>query len=232
MQRSALPEPARRGLAEHLRRHAAAVEAAGRLGWKLAFNVQPIQQRLQLPGSLVAGLTRRTLLERGRAYSVRADAQVALEAEVAVRLGCAVAATDVPAQVARAVTHWAPAIEVLELDRPFDELEQILAEGVFHRGVVLGEWRAPSDAVALRGLKARVWSGDEPICEVDAEQATGDVRSVLTHVAALLEPFGHSLQAGDVLILGSMNPPTRAHPNSQFRVEIDRVGEVSLELSS
>ena len=32
-----------------------------------------------------------------------------------------------------------PAIEVIDIARPFEELEDILAEGVFHRGVLFGD---------------------------------------------------------------------------------------------
>ena len=118
-----------RGLTTHLNRFDARTQGAtARLGWKVAFNVRPVQERLGLSGSLVAGLTRATLHDGARPYSLAGATRPALEAEVAVWLGRNIAAEDPEEQVAAAIAAWAPAIELVDFDRPFDELETILAE--------------------------------------------------------------------------------------------------------
>jgi len=226
-----LPDAAQRGLAEHLRRHRAALDAGrGRLGWKVAFNPAAVQQRLGIAYSLAAGLTRATLLDAEASYALDGSRRVALEAEVAVRLGRPIAASDSPEVIARAVEAWAPAIEVVEFDRGLDELEAILAEGVFHRAVKLGAWMDVPPGASLKGLRARVSLGADSVCDVDALEATGEACAVLSHVARLLGPFGGALVQGDVIILGSMNPMTPARENATFRLELSGVGEVALEL--
>jgi len=226
-----LPDAAQRGLTEHLRRHHAALEAGrGRLGWKVAFNPEAVQQRLGIAYALAAGLTRATLLDPGASYALGGSRRVALEAEVAVRLGRPVAPSDSLDVIARAIAAWAPAIEVVEFDRALDDLEPILAEGVFHRAVTFGPWVEVGEGASLKGLHARVSLGAESVCDVDALEATGDACAVLSHVARLLGPFGGELAPGDVLILGSMNPMTPARANATFRLELSGVGEVALEL--
>src|SRR5689334_11509294 len=92
-----------RGLAAHLKRFALAGCDGRRLGWKVAFNVRAIQDRLGLSGSLVAGLTRATVHDAAVAHSLAGAASAALEAEVAVWLDRDIAPHDSEATVAGAI---------------------------------------------------------------------------------------------------------------------------------
>jgi 2-oxopent-4-enoate/cis-2-oxohex-4-enoate hydratase len=155
----------------------------------------------------------------------------ALEAEVAVWLCASIAPDGTEAAVAHAVTAWAPAIEIVDFDRGFDDLEAILEAGVFHRAVVLGEPTVPSNGANLEGHRARVeWAGNL-LCEVDAREATGNVASVLLHLARLLAPYDEALRKDDIVILGSMNPLTIAKPGEVFAVSINGIGHVEVALS-
>ncbi len=216
-----------RGLAEHLRR--LGVRIAGgeqRLGWKVAFNVRPVQETLGLQGSLIAGLTRATLATSDR-HSLAGAARPLLEAEVAVRLGRDFSPGMSEAERAGCVEAWAPAIEVVDLDRPLNELEAILSEGVFHRALHLGAAVPVPKGADLRGVFAKVDYAGERV-ELDARAATGHIPDVLDQLARLLEPFGERLRAGDWLILGSMNPPTPARPDAEFALELTHIGRVEL----
>jgi 2-keto-4-pentenoate hydratase len=201
-----------------------------RLGWKVAFNALSVQRSLSLPYSLIAGLTRETLLDDDGTYEVPEGGRVALEAEVAVRLGMGLT-DDTPDDVlAEAVEAWAPAIEIVEFDRPLDELEEVLAEGVFHRALAIGPWQAAPPGAPLSGIPAAVTLDGVPVCDVDAGEATGEVPALLGHIARLLARYGAELRAGDVLILGSMNPPCMASAPARFRVDMQSLGSVSVRL--
>ena len=220
-----------RGLAAHLRRFEAATRDGARLGWKVAFNVRPIQERLGLSGSLVAGLLRRTVHDPANPFSLAGTVAPALEAEVAVWLARDVNAAEPESAAALAVSHWAPAIELVDFDRPLDQLDQVLEEGVFHRAVVFGERVPVAPGADLAGRSVSVQYGGRIICEVDARVATGDVGAVLLHLARLLAPYGHRLAAGDALILGSMNPFTVAKAGERFESAVAGIGAVSLALT-
>ena len=220
-----------KGLAAHLRRFETASRDGARLGWKVAFNVRAIQERLGLSGSLVAGLLRRTVHDSAKPYSLAGAVAPALEAEIAVWLARDVNADDVESVVAAAVSHWAPAIELVDFDRPLGELDRVLEEGVFHRAVVFGEPVPVPAGADLGGRSVCVQYGGRTLCEVDARVATGEVGAVLRHLAQLLAPHGHRLAAGDAIILGSMNPFTVAKPGERFDVSVATIGEVSLALT-
>jgi 2-keto-4-pentenoate hydratase len=220
-----------RGLTEHLRRFRARVAAGEqRLGFKVAFNVQPVQEALGIRGSLIAGLTRTTLATSDR-HSLAGSTRAALEAEVAVRLGRDLSPTMSEAERAACVAEWAPAIEIVDFDRPFDQLEAILGEGVFHRAVCLGPALPTRQGADLGGVPAIVDYAGERLCELDARAATGHIPDVLAHLARLLEPFGERLRSGDWLILGSMNPPTLARPDAEFSLSLAGIGRVAVTLT-
>ncbi|HEX3596352.1 MAG TPA: fumarylacetoacetate hydrolase family protein [Polyangiaceae bacterium] len=219
-----------RGVAAHLKNFEDATRDGARLGWKVAFNVPAVQERLGLTGSLIAGLTRRTGHESGVFHSLTGASRPALEAEVAVWLGSDVAPDVTETDAASAVVAWAPAIELVDFNRPFEELEAIITEGVFHRAVVFGERNPVTPGADLAGRAVRVDYGGEILCEVDARVATGHAPAILQHLARLLAPYGHRLAAGDVIILGSMNPFTVAEPGRAFSVSIAGIGATSVLL--
>jgi 2-keto-4-pentenoate hydratase len=183
---------------------------------------------LGIPYSLVAGLTRGTLEPPDLPHSLEGSTRVALEAEIAVRLGRAVLPDMSLAEVAACVEGWAPAIEIVDFNRPFGELEQILSEGVFHRALRLGAFMPPAPGADLQGSSVRVECSGENACEVNARAATGHVPEVLAHLARLLGSFGESLAASDEVILGAMNPLTFANPGATFSVSVSGMGSISV----
>lgn len=218
-----------RGLAEHLRRfREQKAGGAARLGWKVAFNAPPIQKLLSIPYSLVAGLTRATLEPSESVHSLEGSIRVALEAEIAVRLGQKVLPSMSAEQIAACVEAWAPAIEIVDFNRPFDELEPILSEGVFHRALRLGPFVPPRPGADLQGLSVRVECTGQNAYEADARAATGHVPEVLAHLSRLLDQFGEGLAASDIVILGAMNPLTFAGAGTTFSVSVSEIGSISV----
>jgi 2-keto-4-pentenoate hydratase len=169
-------------------------------------------------------------VEAGSEHRIGDATRAALEAEVAVMLQQDIDPAATLEGISRSVAAWAPAIEVVDFDRPLEDIETILREGVFHRAVVLGQWQTPAPGADLCAVRARVEFAGEAICDVNAREATGDVAEVLSHLAKLLEPHGERLAAQDVVILGSMNPPTFARPDTTFTLDLSGIGRVSLEL--
>ena len=131
-----------------------------------------------------------------------------------------------------AVDAWAPALEVVEFNRPFEELEDVLAEGVFHKAVVLGPFKPPRPGVDLAGIEATVDLAEVRVCDVDAREATGPVPEVLRHLARLLDPFGERLASGDVIILGAMNPPCMGREGARFSLQLESVGDAVVHLGA
>ena len=217
-------------LRRHLARHAELIGAGDeRLGWKVAFNAPPVQERLGLSHSLVAGLRRSSILDPSRPHSLAGGTRVGLEAEVAVALRRDVRAGDEDTAIESAIEGIGPAIEVIDIDRSFDELAEIIAEGVFHRGVVFGEMQPAPPHASLAGIRAHVELDGKEVADLDAGAATGRPVDVLRLVARILEPLGEALRAGDRIILGSMNVPPPARAGADFALALTGWPKLRLE---
>jgi 2-keto-4-pentenoate hydratase len=103
---------------------------------------------------------------------------------------------------------------------------------VFHRAFRLGPTAVPAPGADLGGILARVEHAGRQLCEVDAREATGHVPDVLLSLARVLSSHGGRLAAGDIVILGSMNPPAFAEPETRFSLELSGVGAVSVDLKA
>ena len=65
-------------------------------------------------------------------------------------------------------------------------------------------------------MRARVELDGNGVAVLDAGVATGHPVKVLRLIAEILEPYGERLQAGDRIILGSMNAPPPAVAGCSF----------------
>ena len=177
---------------------------AERVGWKVGLNLPAVQERLGIATTVVGHLTSDTRLDPLGAHSLAGSVRPAAEPEIAAVLAADVAPGSSPEDVRAAIGQFAPAIEIVDVDLDFDDVEPIVAGNVFHRGVPAGDsgrrrrprtWRASacgSAATARRSTRS-------PVAE-----ALGDPAAVLSVVAERLGQGGELLRAGDAVICGSL----------------------------
>ncbi len=110
------------------RRRAALADGAASVGWKIGLNAPAIQQHFGLDGPVVGCLLSSTVMAHGDPIAVGGWAKPALEVEVAIRVG-----PD------GHIAGLAPALELVDLGDFFDEIGQIVAANICHRGVVFGD---------------------------------------------------------------------------------------------
>lgn len=203
---------------------------AGRTGWKTGLTAEPVKEALGISGGLTGFITTDTVLPDGAEIDVSAWANPVLEPELAVRMGEQAGPGIGPEAAARCVDAIAPAIEVADVDLPFESPEEILAGNIFHRGVAFGEFRAGSlpDLMAGLELSLRV-DGDVSVDRTDPFAIVGDIGEVVSHVATLLAENGETLAAGDVLITGSAIAPVSLDTvDGTVTVEYHGLGDVSV----
>ena len=156
-----------------------------RLGWKAAFGSPDGQRRLGLDRPLVAPLPAGGLLDTGTTVSLEGWTRPQLEVEVAIWIGRGLGA----------------AIELADVEFPPDDVERILACGIYYRHVLLG----PPRVQTLAGATARVTcDGREVAVTDDLTALTGEHAWVLD---AVRETAGRELLDGEVVIAGAVVPP-------------------------
>ena len=106
----------------------------------------------------------------------------------------------------------------------------VLSGNIYQRHVILGPQDASRAGANLEGLTCRVLRhGAESARTTDPQASTGEMIGIVGHVADFLTAFGERLQAGDIIITGSVVPPIFVEPTDDtIEFALDPVGQVSV----
>jgi len=184
--------------------------AAGKkpLGWKLAFGGPAALERLHINAPLVGFLMADAVVPSGSTISFAGWKKPAAEPELAVFMGRDLASGDDRQAKIGAIAGQGAAIELADVDHPSDDVEGTLARNIYQRHVVLGGCDTKHAGGTLAGLNARVFrNGAEMANTSELEALTGELITIVGHVANLLAHFGETLRAGQIIIVGSITPP-------------------------
>jgi 2-keto-4-pentenoate hydratase len=199
------------------------------IGWKVGFGAPAAMERLAIDGPLVGFLTDRSILDSGKTAVISNWSQGFAEPEIAVYLGSDLTAGSDRATARAAIASIGPAIELADINIPPDNVEAILAGNVYHRHVIFGRADTSRAGCVLDGLVGRVYHNESQIAEVtDSQSATGDLIDIVRHVADVLAAFGERLQAGEIIITGSIVPPISIAPQDRFRFALEPVDTISV----
>ena len=197
------------------RRDAELAAGAQPVGWKVGFNLPAVWPQLGIDAPVAGYLTSATVVEPGSEVPLAGWTGPTLEPEIAITVG-----ED------GGVAVLAPAIEVVDVDLPFEDVEAILARNIFHRAVAFGE-AAPT--ASLDGFACRVRQNGE---EVRAAAATEDPAETVARVRAFLATHGAELAPGHRIIAGTLTPPVPVSPGDEVAVDLGALGGVSLRFAS
>lgn len=203
------------------------------IGWKVGFGAPAARQKLRIRMPLVGFLVDSALADAGATVSLEGWQKPIAEAEIAAYIG-----RDLPANadrdtVRRAIVAIGPAIELIDVDCPMDDVPAILSRDIFQRRVILGRRDIMRSGARLDGLKARVFqSGNEIVAPADLETNTGPVLDIVAHVADTAAALGEGLRAGQVIICGSITSPMFLQPGeTDVRFALEPVGTISVRFS-
>jgi 2-keto-4-pentenoate hydratase len=203
------------GLKEQLASWRAELQGgAKRLGWKIGFNLPAVQEMFGVEEPAIGYLTSATLLEDGAEYSASGTTRLVVEPEIAVEIG-----ED------GGIGGYAPAIELADMNRPLDDLQAIVAEDIFHRGVIFGDFRPELEGPPRASV---VIDGEERA----AAQAPGDYFDGIVELASrLLGEQGESLHPGDRIICGIITPIVPVEPGDDVSVDFGPAGELTVRVT-
>lgn len=184
------------------------------VGWKVGLNAPALMEHLGLESFVVGHMLSGNRLAGGDPASVAGYAAAAAEPEVAIRVGHDGGITAVGA-----------AIELVDIDRGFDDLEAIVATNIFHRGVLLGpQFAQPGD---LDGGTLTSKHGEQAI----ETPAPADLERTLATVRARLEEAGTELASGDIVIAGALLPAVAVAPGDEIALDLGPLGRVELSFA-
>jgi 2-keto-4-pentenoate hydratase len=196
------------------RREAELSDGARPVGWKVGFNLPALWPQLGIDAPVAGYLTSSTVVEPGSAVSLEGWTRPVLEPEVAITVG-----ED------GGVAALAPAIELIDADLPFEDVEAILARNIFHRAVAFG---SPAPRASLDGFACRVTRNGE---DAGAADSTEDPAHTTARVAEFLAAHGARLRPGDRIIAGTLTPPLPVAPGDEVEVDLGALGTIALRFA-
>jgi len=132
-----------------------------------------------------------------------------------------------------AIAGLGAAIEVADVDHPSDDVEGTLARNIYQRHVILGPCEAAHAGGNLSGLNARVLrNGAEMADTSDLEALTGELITVVGHVAILLAHFGETLRVGQIIIAGSITPPIWVEPGETIGFHLEPLQPIFINFAA
>lgn len=217
----------RNGMARMLDNRARLMERGeAMIGWKLAFGAPAWLEKFGTSGPLLGFLPGSRKRPSGALVSVAGWTRPVAEPELAVYIREDV---DDPDRVADAISAIGPAIELADVDRPPEDIPEVLAGNIFHRAVVLGEPETACAGGDISGVEARISRGGEVVdAPNDLQALTGELVPILAHAARLLDAFGEQLRAGDVVITGSVVAPLQVNPGEEVGFQLEPIGAVAV----
>ena len=189
----------------------ALASGAERIGWKIGFNTPAAQEEAGIDSSVIGFLTSATSVGYGSHLSLEGTTRAMIEPEIAIEVG----------EMGDAVA-LAAAIEVVDVNAPFSDIEGVVAGNIFHRAALLGDFRPgyppPRHAAVLIGGEDRE----------RADVNDFDPDEIIAFVSRELAEVGETVKPGDKIIAGSLTPPVEISPGDRVGVQMDNLGMVQL----
>jgi 2-keto-4-pentenoate hydratase len=197
------------------------------IGYKVGCTSRAIQQQLGIGEPIFARVFDTGCFPSGQRLPSSRFANLAVEGELAVRLGQDVPASSAGGDECRAaIVSVFPVIELHHyvLRSPEPSLAELIASGGMHAGFVLAE---DEPAVGLPDLESlSVWIDDERLGMVSGAEVAGlAVRSV-----GWLAAKGLALASGQVILTGSLLPLFTLRPGSRVVAALEPLCRSAAEI--
>lgn len=178
-----------------------------RIGWKVALNAPAIIENLGI-GEPAVGWLSGSRVAAGE-HSLEGATGPAVEPELVLEAG-----PDA------AVARIGVALEVVDFDRPLDDVEEVIAANIFHRAVAFGALLP-----AIDPGRAVFRIGDEERAVVDTFEPPADT---LARVGRFLSQVDATLAPGDLVIAGALAPAAPVTAGEEASLTVAGVGSVHL----
>lgn len=205
------------------------------VGYKIGCTTEVMQRFLGIPNPCAGGVFDHTVLTGDATVDWSAYAHPGVECELAVRLRAPLDEIPATDQALLAAIECAmPAIEIVD-DRWRDygkiSTPTLIADDFFGAGCVLGPAFESLDAIDLAALGGGMTINGESLGSGRGADILGHPLNALRWLAALQGERGQPLQAGQIVLLGSLVQTVWVKEGDRVAVSIDRLGSASLHFA-
>ncbi|MEO7351485.1 MAG: fumarylacetoacetate hydrolase family protein, partial [Marmoricola sp.] len=135
--------------------------------------------------------------------------------------------------VLRCTEYVAPSIELID-SRIADwniKIADTIADNASSAGFVLGPERIPPGSVDLKAISAVLTRNGEKVAEGRSDAVLGNPVTAVAWLAAKVAGFGVTLEAGHVILPGSVHRAIDVRPGDEFVADFEGFGSVRLDFT-
>jgi len=136
--------------------------------------------------------------------------------------------------VMNATEYLIPALEVID-SRVKDwkiKLCDTIADNASCGRFVLGRSHTALDGFDIRLIGMNYYVDNNMVATASSAAVLGNPAEAVAWIANTLAPYGHYLQAGQVVMPGSLVAAVDAKPGGTIRADFDHIGSVELRLKA
>ena len=198
------------------------------IGWKVGLTARAIQEQFDVHEPVFGCLLSEGRIESGHGFRHADIAKPGFENEVCVVLGRPLEGGGLSiADVARAVAHCHPALEIVEKRGDLtDQLALALADNAEQKAFVIGAPVPLTPDLDLSAIGVRVAINGAEVATGRGDAVLGHPLNSIAWLAAKLSAYGRRLETGDHIMTGSFTRQSPIAPGDRIRTEFDRLGPV------
>lgn len=157
-----------------------------------------------------------------------------VEVEVAFILGEALPGEGCTEDDVLRATEWvAPSIELIDsrIQNWNIKIGDTIADNASSAGYILGPERVKPGDIDLKSIDARLRCNGVQVAEGRSDAVLGNPVTAVAWLARKVASFGVTLEAGHVILPGSVHRAIDARPGDNFEAEFDGLGTVRLSVT-
>jgi len=137
------------------------------------------------------------------------------------------------ADVIAATEYVAPAIELIDsrIEGWNIKIGDTIADNASSAGYILGPERVKPEDIDLKNIEARLICNGEQVAEGRSDAVLGNPVTAVAWLANKVASFGVTLEAGHVILPGSVHRAIDVHPGDEFVAQFDGLGSVTLNFA-
>ncbi len=207
---------------------------ARRVGYKVGVTSAETQAQFGVAQPDFGHLFEDMVHQDGSVVEVAQFIQPQLEVEVGLILGRPLVGPGVAPEQARQAVEWvAPCFELIDsrIRAWGGGIADSVADNAFSAGIVVSERRTPLRDVDLELVHVTAFADGQLIGRVPLGTGPRDPISVLAWLANALSSHELALEAGQLVLSGSLLPPLMIRPGLRVRAEMEVLGGVAVEFA-
>ncbi len=204
-------------------------------GVKLGLTSKAKAAQMGVSDVIIGTITAQMEVPDGSVVDIARGVHPRVEPEVAFRFGEDVPADATDEQVLAAITHVAPALEIIDSrykDFRFT-LVDVVADNTSASGYVIGEWISVADVrerIDLADLPVRLVADGQEVATGSTADILGDPWQAPLDAHRMAAAYGHRIDSGAVLLAGAATAATPLAGRTEVRADVTGLGSVSVRV--